>query len=64
MASLSNFIKPLETITTRELLERLLYKTIKNKRVRDIIKISILGLLRIIIRTIRRSIDTLDTKRT
>ena len=41
---------------------------IKNKGVRDIIKISILKLLRIIIRTIRRiirgSIDTLDTKRT
>jgi len=37
---------------------------IKNKRVRDIIKISILGLLRIIIRIVRRSIDTLDTKRT
>ena len=39
---------------------------IKNKRVRDTIKISILRLLRIIIRiirrTIRRSIDTLDTK--
>ena len=37
---------------------------IKNKRVRDIIKISILRLLRIIIRTIKRSIDTLDIKRT
>ena len=41
---------------------------IKNKRVRDIVKISILRLLRIIIRIIkriiRRSIDTLDTKRT
>ena len=37
---------------------------IKNKRVRDIIKISILRLLRIIIRIIRGSIDTLDTKRT
>ena len=41
---------------------------IKNKGVRDIIKISILRLLRIIIRTIRRiirrSIDTLDIKRT
>ena len=40
---------------------------IKNKGVRDIIKISILRLLRTIIRiirrTIRRSIDTLDTKR-
>ena len=40
---------------------------IKNKRVRDIIEISILRLLRIIIRIIRRiirrSIDTLDTKR-
>ena len=40
---------------------------IKNKRVRDIIKISILRLLRIIARIIRRiirrSIDTLDTKR-
>ena len=39
-----------------------------NKGVRDTIKISILRLLRIIIRTIRRiirrSIDTLDTKRT
>ena len=37
---------------------------IKNKRVRDIIKISILGLLRTIIRIVRRSVDTLDTKRT
>ena len=41
---------------------------IKNKRVRDTIKISILRLLRTIIRIIRRiirrSIDTLDTKRT
>ena len=37
---------------------------IKNKGVRDIIKINILRLLRIIIRIIRRSIDTLDTKRT
>ena len=41
---------------------------IKNKGVRDTIKISILRLLRIIIRIIgriiRRSIDTLDTKRT
>jgi len=37
---------------------------IKNKRVGDIIKISVLKLLRIIIRTNRRSIDTLDTKRT
>ena len=41
---------------------------IKNKRVRDIIKISILRLLRTIIgtirRIIRRYIDTLDTKRT
>ena len=41
---------------------------IKNKGVRDIIKISILRLLRIIIKTIRRiirrSIDTLDIKRT
>ena len=36
---------------------------IKNKRVRDIIKISILRLLKIIIRTYRRSIDTLDAKR-
>ena len=40
---------------------------IKNKRVRDIIEISILRLLRTIIRiirrTIRRSIDTLDIKR-
>ena len=39
---------------------------IKNKGVRDIIKISILRLLRIIIRIIRRiigrNIDTLDTK--
>ena len=35
---------------------------IKNKRVRDIIKISILRLLRIIIRIIRGSIDTLYTK--
>ena len=37
---------------------------IKIKGVRDTIKISILRLLRIIIRTIRRSIDTLDIKRT
>ena len=37
---------------------------IKNKGVRNIIKISILRLLRTIIRIIRRSIDTLDTKRT
>ena len=41
---------------------------IKNKGVRDIIKISILRLLRIIIKTIRRiirrSINILDTKRT
>jgi hypothetical protein len=41
---------------------------IKNKGVRDIIKTSILRLLRIIIRIIRRiirrSIDTLDMKRT
>jgi hypothetical protein len=35
---------------------------IKNKRVGDIIKTSILRLLRIIVRTIRGSIDTLDTK--
>ena len=39
---------------------------IKNKRVRDTIETSILRLLRIIIRTIRRiirrSIDTLDIK--
>ena len=37
---------------------------IKDKGVRDIIKISILKLLRIIIRIIRGSIDTLNTKRT
>jgi hypothetical protein len=37
---------------------------IKNKGVGDIIKISILRLLRKIIRIIRGSIDTLDTKRT
>jgi len=37
---------------------------IKDKGVRDIIKISILRLLRIIVRIIRGSIDTLDTKRT
>ena len=37
---------------------------IKDKEIRDIIKISILKLLRTIIRIIRRSIDTLDTKRT
>jgi len=37
---------------------------IKNKGVKDIIKISILRLLRIIIRIIRGSIDTLNTKRT
>jgi hypothetical protein len=36
---------------------------IKNKRVRDIIKISILRLLRTIVRTIRGSIDTLYIKR-
>jgi hypothetical protein len=35
---------------------------IKNKRVGDIIKISILKLLRIIIRINRRSIDNLDIK--
>jgi hypothetical protein len=35
---------------------------IKNKRVGDIIKTSILRLLRTIVRTIRGSIDTLDTK--
>ena len=37
---------------------------IKNKGVGDIIKISILRLLRTIVRIIRRSIDTLDTKQT
>jgi len=37
---------------------------IKNKGVRNIIKISILRLLRTIVRTIKRSIDTLDIKRT
>jgi len=37
---------------------------IKDKGVGDIIKISILKLLRTIARTIRRSIDTPDTKRT
>ena len=37
---------------------------IKNKGVGNTIKISILGLLRITIRIVRRSIDTLDTKRT
>jgi hypothetical protein len=37
---------------------------IKNKGVRDIIKISILRLLRTIIRIIRGSINTLDIKRT
>ena len=37
---------------------------IKNKGVRDIIKISILRLLRTIIRIIRGSIDTLNMKRT
>jgi hypothetical protein len=37
---------------------------IKNKRVRDIIKTSILRLLRTIVRTIRGSTDTLYTKRT
>jgi len=37
---------------------------IKNKGVGDIIKINILKLLRIIIRTIGRSIDILDIKRT
>jgi len=36
----------------------------KDKGVRDIIKISMLRLLRTIVRIIRRSIDTLDTKRT
>jgi len=35
---------------------------IKNKGVRDIIKISILRLLRTIVRTIGGSIDTLNTK--
>jgi hypothetical protein len=38
--------------------------SIKNKRVRDIIKINILRLLRTIIRIIGGSIDTLDIKRT
>ena len=38
--------------------------SIKNKGVGNIIEISILRLLRIITRIIRRSIDTLDTKRT
>jgi hypothetical protein len=37
---------------------------IKNKRVGDIIEISILRLLRIIVRIIRGSIDTLYIKRT
>ena len=37
---------------------------IKNKEVKDIIKISILRLLKIIIRIIRGSIDTLDIKQT
>ena len=37
---------------------------IKDKEVIDTIKINILKLLRTIIRTIRGSIDTLDTKRT
>ena len=37
---------------------------IKNKGVRDIIKISILRLLRTIVKIIRRSINTLDIKRT
>ena len=37
---------------------------IKNKGVRDIIKTSILRLLRIIVRIIGKSIDTLDIKRT
>ena len=36
----------------------------KNKGVGDIIKTSILRLPKTIIRTIRRSIDTLDTKQT
>ena len=36
---------------------------IKNKGVKDMIEISILRLLRIIARTIGKSIDTLDTKR-
>ena len=37
---------------------------IKNKGVRDTIKISILKLLRTIVKTIRGSADTLDTKQT
>jgi len=37
---------------------------IKDKGVRDMIKISILRLLRTIVRIIGGSIDTLDTKRT
>jgi len=37
---------------------------IRNKGVRDIIKISILKLLKIIIRINRRNINTLDIKRT
>ena len=37
---------------------------IKNKRVGDIVKISVLKLLRIIIRINGRSIDTPDAKRT
>ena len=38
--------------------------SIKNKKVRDIIKISVLKILRIIIRINGRSIDILNTKRT
>ena len=37
---------------------------IKNKNIKDIIKISILKLLRIIIKIDRGSINTLDLKRT
>ena len=37
---------------------------IKNKGVRDIIKISILKLLKMIVKIDKKSIDTLDIKRT
>ena len=51
-------------ITARKLLKRLLCETLKNKEVRDTIKISILRLLRTIIRIIRRNINISDSKRT
>ena len=63
IASLFNTAKPSEIIITRELLKQLLYKTLqKNKGVKDIIKINILKLLRIIAKIIKKSINTLNIK--